>query len=330
MTLVGIAELTRPLIPAQNSEVGNRWLQVQLLGEVNSLGGFRRGVSTYPALDDPVFLVLAEELLAVFPPAGGHHVRLGHIVASGGVEIAVDAATLVMRHGAVVGSTGSGKSSSVSLLVQRMAAAWPAANIVIVDPHGEYGPALENLASVRKVTAGEAADRLYVPYWALPAHDLLTVLAGRIEGVNTTPRFAELVAQSRRAFAEKATWVSMPQAAIGPDTPIPFDIRQVWFKLDSENQATVAVKNDESTAQVETAGDAATLTSSAYRPYGMGSAAPFQGPHWQHYGTTPDRIRLKLKDPRLSFLLAPLDEEARASRQRTRSLVSSPRPSAWR
>lgn len=310
VTLVGIAELTRPLIPAQDSEVGNRWLQVQLLGEVSSLGGFRRGVSTYPALDDPVFLVLAEELVAVFPPAGGRHVRLGHIVASGGVEIAVDAATLVMRHGAVVGSTGSGKSSSVSLLVQRMAAAWPAANIVIVDPHGEYGSALQDLASVRKVTAEEGADRLHVPYWALPAHDLLTVLAGRIEGPNTTPRFAELVAQSRRAFAEKAKWVSMPQAAIGPDTPIPFDVRRVWFKLDSENRATVAVKNDETTEQVETAGDPATLTSSVYKPYGMGSAAPFQGPHWQHYGTTPDRIRLKLKDPRLSFLLAPLEEEA--------------------
>ena len=310
VTLVGIAELTRPLTPAQNSDVGNRWLQVQLLGEVTPLGEFRRGVSTYPALDDPVFLVLAEELLAVFPPAGGHRVRLGHIVASGGVEIAVDAAALVMRHGAIVGSTGSGKSSSVSLLVQRMAAAWPAANIVIVDPHGEYGPALENLASVRKVAAEKDADRLHVPYWALPAHDLLTVLSGRIEGANTTPRFAELVAQSRRTFAEKAKWVSMPPEAIGPDTPIPFDIRQVWFKLDSENRATVSVKNDESTEQVETLGVPRTLTSNVYKPYGMGSAAPFQGPRWQHYGTTPDRIRLKLKDPRLSFLLAPLDEEA--------------------
>lgn len=310
VTLVGIAELTRPLIPAQNSDVGNRWLQVQLIGEVTSLGGFHRGVSTYPALDDPVFLVLAEELLAVFPPAGGQRVRLGHIVASGGVEIAVDAAALVMRHGAVVGSTGAGKSSSVSLLVQRMAAAWPAANIVIVDPHGEYGPALEDLASVRKVAAEEEVDRLHVPYWALPAHDLLTVLAGRIEGPNTISRFAELVAQSRRAFAEKAKWMSMPPAAIGPDTPIPFDIRHVWFKLDSENHATVLSKSDESSEQIETAGDALTLTPTVYKAYGPGKGEPIQGPKWLSYGTTPDRIRLKLKDPRLSFLLAPLAGEA--------------------
>jgi hypothetical protein len=252
-----------------------------------------------------VLLVVADELRSVFPAAGDGRVRLGDVAASRGVEFAISVAPLVMRHAAVVGSTGSGKSSTVSLLLQRIAAAWPSANVVVVDPHGEYGAALARYAAVRSVTADDPAAKLDVPYWALPALDLLGLLAGRVEGANTQPRFAEHVAAGRRDFARTANWVALPEAAIGPDTPIPFDIREVWFKLDSENRMTTTVNKDDTTAAVVTPGIAATLTPTVFAQYASGSAAPFQGPRWQHYGTTPDRIRLKLRDPRLSFLLSP-------------------------
>ena len=195
-----------------------------------------------------------------------------------------------------------------------MAATWPAANIIVVDPHGEYGSALKGFAAIRRVTADSPVDRLRVPFWALPAQDLLTVLAGRIEGPNTTPRFTELVAEERRAFASKAKWMmAIPLEAIGPDTPVPFEIRKVWFRLDSENRRTVLSKTDESTEQVEKLGDPLKLTSTVFKKYGPGKGEPVQGQTWQAYGTTPDRIRLKLKDPRLSFLVAALTKDAEKS-----------------
>jgi hypothetical protein len=80
----------------------------------------------------------------------------------------------------------------------------------------------------------------------------------------------------------------------------------VWLKLESENHATVLSKTDESTEQVETVGDALALTPNVYKAYGPNKGDPLQGPRWLAYGTTPDRIRLKLRDPRLTFLLAPL------------------------
>src|SRR5439155_24549351 len=55
VTLVGIAELSGALAPAESIQRDERWLQVQLLGEIDrGTGRFQRGVGSYPGLDDPV------------------------------------------------------------------------------------------------------------------------------------------------------------------------------------------------------------------------------------------------------------------------------------
>src|SRR3954453_12200191 len=54
VSLVGIAELAGTLAPAETVQHGDRWLQVQLLGEIDrGTGRFQRGVGSYPGLDDP-------------------------------------------------------------------------------------------------------------------------------------------------------------------------------------------------------------------------------------------------------------------------------------
>ena len=311
VVLVGIAELSPPLPPAQAPNTGNRWLQVQLLGEVDSVGKFRRGVGTYPALDDAVLILRSDELSAVFPGPGPGRVRLGRMSAAGGVPVTLDARSLVVRHGAIVGSTGAGKSSLVSLIVQRICQQWPSASVVVVDPHGEYAAALSGVASVRSVTASAAEERLNVPHWALPAQDLLQLLAGKIEGANTSARFAELVTGLRQEFAGSAAWTMPDQAAIGPDLPIPFDVREAWFRLDSENRATTIVSKNDDTRAVKEMGEAATLKKTAFEQYAQGSGSPYQGPRWNNYLTTPDRMRVRLGDPRLAFLLTPNLEDAK-------------------
>lgn len=209
VTLVGIAELSGALAPSITTQLGERWLQAQLLGEVSGLGRFQRGVSSYPGLDDAVHFTTPEQLRAVYPPPGAERIRLGG-VAAGAPEIplALTASPLVMRHSAIVGSTGSGKSSAVAAVVQNFVrSGWTSANIVIIDPHGEYSAALGDVASVRSVLA-QGADLLRVPFWALPAADILSAFCGSVESVTLTSRFAELVAQARRDFLDGCTWLS--------------------------------------------------------------------------------------------------------------------------
>ena len=66
VSLVGIAELAGALAPAETVQRDERWLQVQLLGEIDQgTGRFQRGVGSYPGLDDPVHFATPEQLSAI-------------------------------------------------------------------------------------------------------------------------------------------------------------------------------------------------------------------------------------------------------------------------
>lgn len=305
VTLVGIAELSGVLEPSAAVQVGDRWLQVQLLGEIDGLGRFQRGVSTYPGLDDPVHFTTPAGLRAIFPAPGPSHVRLGTLASAVDVPIALTAQSLVMRHGAIVGATGSGKTSAVASLLQSLVRdGWTSANVVVVDPHGEYAKALNANATVRSVL-GTEATMLRVPFWALPSGDILRAFCGREESATLQNRFGELAMAARREFVKSATWLNLEPASISADTPVPFDLNSVWFQLDSDNNATYSQAQGKGDAQIEEMGDASSLKPTRFKPYAMGSSAPFKGPMFGLYGTAPDRLRLRLRDPRFRFLMEP-------------------------
>lgn len=309
VSLLGIAELSGTATPVEAVQVGERWLQIELLGEIDrGTDRFHRGVGTYPGLDDPVHFSTPDDLRAVFPPPDKDSLNVGRLAAAEDVPVCLQAAPFITRHSAIVGSTGAGKTSCVASMLQGFArGGWDAANIVVIDPHGEYSAALSDHASVRSVL-GKGDHAIHVPYWALPATDILTVIAGSSGGGTTQSRFAELVTEQRRAFALASNWLSLDVAAVTADTPIPFDLKAVWHQLDSENNETLGVARDQDTAQIEEQGDPATLTPTRYALYGAGSTAPFKGPYHGAHGTLPELLRLGLLDPRLAFLQQPVGD----------------------
>jgi uncharacterized protein len=306
VSLLGIAELAGAQQPAEVVQTGERWLQVQLLGEVDrGTGRFQRGVGSYPGLDDPVHFATSEDLVSVFPQQGQDHLRIGRLAAAEDVPVCLDAGRLVLRHCAVTGSTGAGKTSAVASLLQGFVkGGWCNANIVVIDPHGEYARALGPHASVHSVLA-EGEDQLRVPFWALSAEDVLRVFTGATGGATTAKRFAELTRKARQTFVEEADWLQLDPAAVTADTPVPFDINEVWHRLDYENNETRETKADPATARVEDPGDAQALQSARFAPYNPGGAAPHQAPTYGNYGSTPEVLRLGLIDKRLQFFLQP-------------------------
>ena len=242
-----------------------------------------------------------EDLRAVFPHADDQNFRIGRLSASESVAVCMDLDALVLRHSAVVGATGSGKTSAVASMLQALiAGGWKSANIVVIDPHGEYARALVGHASVRGVLdSGERA--LDIPFWALSAAEILRVFAGPASHTATT-RFGELVVDARRAFVASCKWLDLDPAEITPDTPVPFDLRKVWYCLDYENKATYGSDDDPSIARIVDKGDPASLKPPLFTPYGQGSRLPNRGPKFGDYGNIPDRFRLGLLDPTLRFL----------------------------
>ncbi len=306
VSLVGIAELAGAISPVETLQSGERWLQVQLLGEIDrGTRQFQRGVSAYPGLDDPVHFATPAELKEIFPESDNEHLRIGRLSAAEEVPVCLDASRLVVRHAAIVGSTGSGKTSTVASLLQNLVrGGWRAANVVVIDPHGEYARALENTASVRSVLE-EGDRRLRVPYWALPAADIVRIFAGAPGGATFLGRFAELVAAARREFVRDAEWLSLDPTAVTADTPVPFDIRPIWHRLDAENRATFTNKGDPTSICQTNPGDPTALRPAQFQPWGAGTQPPHKGPMHGTYGTTPDLLRLGLLDPQLRFFQEP-------------------------
>lgn len=311
VNLVGIAELAGTLAPTDNVQHGERWLQVQLLGEIDHGSGvFHRGVGTYPGLDDPVHFATALQLKSVFPLEDEKHLRIGRLAAAEEVAVCLDAQKLVVRHSAVVGSTGAGKTSAVASLLQNFVlGGWTAANIVVIDPHGEYRRALGEQASVRSVL-GHGEKGLRVPYWALPAADIIHIFAGAPGGATFVNRFSELVTKARQEFVTSADWLNLDASAVTADTPVPFDIRPIWHKLDAENRETRMNKGDPATKCEVDPGDAQALQPAQFEPYNPGGQAPHQAPTFGVYGTMPSLIRLGLLDPQRRFFQNPLGDPA--------------------
>lgn len=300
VVLVGISDLLPPLAPSQAVEQGKRWLQLRMLGEVDAFGQFRRGVSMYPGLDDDVHFSTADDLAMIYPTVGSDRVAVGVLAAAPDVRMTLDPSKLVTRHCAVVGSTGSGKTSAVSTLIQRFETEWPSANIVVVDPHGEYASAVSDPNCVRAVGA-ESSNRLRVPYWALPATRLLSVLCD-VDGRTVSDRFSELVVEARREFAADADWLDVDAHSITADTPVPYDLRSVWYQLDHDNRATFEDQQKTTLAR-SSEGDPEKLVGATFTPHGPGGAAPFKGPTFGLYNPAADRLRLRLTDPRFAFFL---------------------------
>ncbi|MDF2470877.1 MAG: ATPase [Rhodococcus erythropolis] len=271
-----------------------RVMEVQLLGEIDALGTFHRGVSSYPGIYDPVHFVSGDELLPIYPRMDAGHLRVGRLSANSSVEVSLDLEKLVMRHSAIVGSTGAGKSSVVTSILQALGAGpWPSARVVVVDSHGEYATAVKEEALHTDLATSELA---VLPMWLLPSRDILAVLLRGAPSNTLVTKFDSLVSDARRAFAARATWLDLDEEDVNADSPIPFDMRDVWYELDKANRRTCLDKEKTQDA-LANEGDAANLQPASFVPYGPSASEPYKGPDNATFGTYPDQLRRALRDP---------------------------------
>jgi hypothetical protein len=68
---------------------------------------------------------------------------------------------LLGKHFALLGSTGTGKSTSAALILHRICEHAPEGHIVMIDPHGEYGAAFRTTGMIFDVS------NLQMPYWLM-------------------------------------------------------------------------------------------------------------------------------------------------------------------
>lgn len=300
---------------------GNRWLRVQLIGEAGRSGGFHRGVSQYPTIGDEAHLVDEQDLARIYGRQDvQNNVRIGSLASTESIPALIDIDKLISRHSAVVGSTGSGKSTTVAGLLASISdpGRYPSARVLVIDIHGEYQPALEDRATVFRVNPDQARGEkpLFIPYWALSFDELLRVTP--FVGVGDADRAAlvEKIKQLKLSSLARMGRDGVTADTLTVDTPIPFSVHRLWYELTryvcSTHTAQSANQSEQTEAIERNAdgqllqGDIMGVRAPKYRPISQGGADRV------YLSAAPLNLRRQLiatesllRDSRYDFLFRP-------------------------
>lgn len=230
---------------SENQMHSNRWMTIQLIGEGPRNGIFQRGLSQYPTIGDEVHLVAEKELKNIYgQPDEPYFVRLGHISNADSIPALIDVNKLITRHSAVVGTTGSGKSTTVASIMNALADSerYPSSRIIMLDLHGEYEQALQEKAHIYKINADRSSKlkekSLHIPFWALNFDELCEISFGEFNSEKDKNIVMERVQKyklnSLKNFPRKGAYSD----ALSVDSPIPFSIHDLWHELYIESFGT--------------------------------------------------------------------------------------------
>lgn len=305
-----VAEIGAAAAPP--SEVGKdietgRWMRVELAGE--AVGNrFERGLSQHPNIDDTVHIVTESDLRRIYGGAEDDQVAIGTLSSAENIIVRLSLDNLVTRHSAILGSTGSGKSTTVASLLRSIlrpldASGSPGARILLLDIHGEYSSALGDIANVFSATPQPGENALYVPYWALETSELLKFIAGDLSDSHLIA-FTDKIQEMKEARLMASGLPGLDVQSLTVDSPVPFSLKQLWLDLiDFELTTFEGPQRDQ--PALETPGNAAMLVAPKYKPHAMGSAGPYLNQAAKGIRRPLNLIRSRMLDRRYDFILHP-------------------------
>lgn len=311
---------------------GNRWATIQLIGEGYRNGRFERGIAQYPTIGDEVHLVSEDDLKNIYGNLDKpYFVKVGHIAGADSIPALVDINKLITRHSAVLGTTGSGKSTTVAGLLNAISdsSKYPSARVIIFDLHGEYGTALKDRANIYKVNheaSGTGYKQLHIPFWALNFEELIDLILGQVDDKDKAI-IGDKILSLKRKTATETVYNGINLDRLNIDTPIPFSLNRLWLYLQRIIQST---HNTQATGQkicdIETDFEIANTTeafvlNTANQPVQIGDAETLVSP--QYLPQRPQQVFLsgsslnirrqlegfssKLRNPLYNFLFSPGD-----------------------
>ena len=167
-------------------KVGSTWLMANLrtlraeegrdgyaIGYVDFLGegdeerltgkvyNFRRGVTRYPAPGAQAFPVTSADMKQMYAADDRPHIEVGNVYPTKDIRAALFIDAMLGKHFALLGSTGTGKSTSAALILHKICEMAPQGHIVMIDPHGEYSAAFKTNGALFDVS------NLAMPYWLM-------------------------------------------------------------------------------------------------------------------------------------------------------------------
>jgi len=209
---------------------------VDLLGEI--LSGdrpkFQRGVTHYPTIGDTVNLITSEELRTIYAPTGSDQINVGTLQQDRSVIAYVDVEEMLSKHFAVLGSTGVGKSTGVSLLLNEILKSRPNLRVFLLDVHNEYGRCFGERSQVLN------PRNLKLPFWLFNFDEIVDVLfAGRPGNPEELDILAEVIPLAKGVYTQYQNSDRLGLKRADPrqisytvDTPVPYRVVDLISLID--------------------------------------------------------------------------------------------------
>ncbi|WP_407726530.1 ATP-binding protein [Rhodococcoides fascians] len=272
-------------------------IRVVLLGTYRTVDGlkrdtFKRGADSYPLVESLCWVVDGinlQQLMGLLAKQldPEKRLKLGVFVADATAVAVADGDRLFQRHAALLGSTGSGKSWAVALILER-ARALEHPNLVVFDMHGEYAPLAEGdtpIAVGLKIAGPGDVEAdgsiLYLPWWLLNQEEMQALLLDRSEenAPNQAARLSRHVRDLKREFLVANSKTDLV-TQFTVDSPIPYDLKELLSRLEFDDSEMVP---------------------------GAAANRPKQGPFFGRLTRLVHRMQSRIDDRRYQFMFASSD-----------------------
>jgi hypothetical protein len=270
-------------------------MQAFVIGTYRTVDGdktntFKRGADSFPQIDRDCYVIEGGNLQRFMGILGAgfsdeERLKLGTFVADRSAEAIASGDKFFQRHAAILGSTGSGKSWAVALILER-AAKLKYPNIVVFDMHGEYRPLADKSKGgfaqrFRVAGPGDLAvpkdDTLFLPYWLLNRDEMLSMILDRSDQ-NAPNQASRFTLHVRDLKGETLIASGKPEVkeTFTVDSPIPYEVSELVARLIADNTTK-----------------------------GVGKTGPVKG-EWEDKLTRfIFRLEAKLDDRRYGFMFSP-------------------------
>lgn len=228
-------------------------LRAILVGTYRTVDGaktnvFKRGADSFPQIDRECFLIEGANLQRFMGLMGmdlpeNERLQLGHFVMDQSAIAIASGDRFFQRHASILGSTGSGKSWCVALMLER-ASKLNHPNVIVLDMHGEYEPLTDPehgfARGFRIAGPGDLEDldkgNLFLPYWLLNHEEMLAMILDRSDqnAPNQASRFMLHVRELKDDTLKEEGREDV-RKTFTVDSPIPYTMKDLVDRLQSDD-----------------------------------------------------------------------------------------------
>ncbi len=226
-------------MPTGNYDIDTKSLlhfKLELQGEVQDDGEgnvkFAKGIKSYPGVGSVVHQIRAADLAAIYAATGSRNAVIGNLSQDDSIPAYVDIPDMLSKHFAVLGSTGCGKSASVSLLLHAAQEIIPDLRTIMLDPHNEY---------TRAFPEGNTIDQadLDMPFWLFQLEEYVEVLfRGKPIVHEEVDALREFIPEAKIRFRDGEDRVKLRSdsgsSSMTADTAAPYRVQDVIALIDEE------------------------------------------------------------------------------------------------